>query len=500
MNNFFNLCVNENIKLYKKTSTKIFIILLCFTLIISLIIVNYIEEDNFKKNKDISQNINTKTELENTKTELNFINDNDLLNLSYSQEEINSVKAKLYYYQYSVDNNIILDNGQETNYYKYKIIQELIKLRSQLYSTQDDILNEKIDKLVTILNNNDFNGYIEEEKANVNEQYQNNEINENEKDLLNDIYDIEKTYEVSIDNSKSSVWKANALENIKNDKERLLNLDNSNSQDKKENLKDDISLNMYKLKENIAINSDISNVVNYNDAYIDITQSLIVILITIFFIILAGSSISDEFDNGTIKQLFMLPNKKWKILFSKLIVLVINLIFITIISSIFAQLLGNIFFTNNLRSNYLYILNGQVHSMNSVLYIILKFLSCDIEILIYMLFAMMLSVITISTSSSVGIAMFIYFGSIGLTYAINSANKQSWVKYIPFNNFNIVSRLFKNNISIIPDILKYKENPFVNAITLSFSLKYIIICLVIFVTISFYTFNKKISNGGYFND
>lgn len=500
MTNFCNLCVVEFIKLLKRRSAFLAIICFIFLYIISLLIVNYIKIDNYKKIKNNLNNTNTRQELENVEKNIEFMKKSeDALNSVFSKEEVNLQKVKKYYFEYAINNNIILDNGAKTNYYKYDIIQELIKTKTQLldidinqHLTYDiSLLNEKIKRLENVLNNDDFDGYINYQIQDINDKYQSKEIDETEKETFIYICNLSKKYEIGKYNEYKFIWKSNILEKIKNDKQKLSSQENL-SDKQKSKLNDDILLNVYRLKQNVAINTDNTNIVNYNDAYIDITQILVMLFVIVIFIILAGSNISEEFSNGTIKQIFITPNKKYKILLSKVIVLVISLAFITFISSLLSEIFGNIFFGDDLRTNYLYVSNEKVLIINNSIYIILKFLSCDIQIIIYMFLSLLLSIVTLNTAAAVGITVFIYFGNIGLTYAINKLFKQSWVKYIPFNNFNIVDKLFPNSFSAIPDILVYKQNQFVNSIPLGFSLKYIIICLFIFIVISFLSFNKKI--------
>lgn len=249
MVDFLNLCKNENIKIYKKKSTIIFIFLILFALLVALLITYYLKNQNIIDIQNINSNVKVKEDLTNISQTINFIETNVKDN-NYDYEQLNNLRAQYEYYKYAIDKNIVMDNGNLSNYYKYNIIEKLIDLKSTLYNYNSGeqvlSLNRKIEKLTKIIENNDFNGYIENEKEEINYKYENNVINDNEKQLLLYITKLIKKYNVGKLNDKLSVYKNSLITNIKNEKEELLN-NYSLSIEDKEKLSNDINLAIYRL-------------------------------------------------------------------------------------------------------------------------------------------------------------------------------------------------------------------------------------------------------------
>ena len=232
-----------------------------------------------------------------------------------------------------------------------------------------------------------------------------------------------------------------------------------------------------------------TNIINYSDAYVDIVQALVVLILIIFFIINAGTTISDEFSKGTVKQLLITPNKRWKILLSKIFVLIVNLLFFTLVVSILTQIIAHFIFKMDI-SDYIYYSNNKLLLIDGDIFTIFRFLLSDIEVIIYILFAIMLSTITKNTAVSIGIPIFTYISSLGFMNILNKIINSEFVKFIPFNNFNLLNKIFVNYKSIIPQ-LRSTENIFVNNIQLSFSIKVVLICMLLFLVTTFDSFNKN---------
>ncbi len=204
-------------------------------------------------------------------------------------------------------------------------------------------------------------------------------------------------------------------------------------------------------------------------------------------IIIMGSAISTEISKGTIKFLLFTPNKRWKILLSKILSAVIILIVTSLCFSLIGFLFGNIFFKEE-GLRYLYVQAGEVRELNNLEYTILYFLVSCIEIFVYMVFALMLSTVTRNTSLAVGISIASYVGSGIVMQIINSLIKADWVKFIPFNNFGLADRIFVNNYSY--SVTQYNMQ-MGNNISVSFSLAVLVVCTILMLITTFDSFNKR---------
>lgn len=210
-------------------------------------------------------------------------------------------------------------------------------------------------------------------------------------------------------------------------------------------------------------------------------------LISILMIMIAGSSISTEVSKGTIKFLLFTPNKRWKVLLSKIISAILILLVLTILTSFISVIFGNIFFKDE-ATVYVYISNGVVKSIPNLLYTMLYFLASSIDILVYMLFAFTLSVVTRNTALTVGVSIACYIGSGIVMQIVNQLITADWIKFIPFNNFGLADKIFANNISYMTE---QTMSGFTNNVSVGFSLSVLAVCSILMIITMFDSFNKR---------
>lgn len=163
-------------------------------------------------------------------------------------------------------------------------------------------------------------------------------------------------------------------------------------------------------------------------------------LITILFIILSTSSISDETAKGTIKFLLITPFKRYEILLSKLLSFILTLLFVTIILSLINVIIGNFLFPNT-ANDYIYF-TDKIHVIGTTIYSVLKYILKLPEILIYILLGITLSTTIRNTTIANSITLITYVGSFGILKLINDYPKLNFTKYLPFNNFNLQEKVF----------------------------------------------------------
>lgn len=240
----------------------------------------------------------------------------------------------------------------------------------------------------------------------------------------------------------------------------------------------------YRLENNIPVQSSATS---GRIMYDMLAPSFSLGVISILMIMITGSSISTEVSKGTIKFLLFTPNKRWKVLLAKVISAVIILLVLTILTSFISVIFGNIFFKDE-ATVYVYISNGIVKSIPNMLYTIAYFLTCSIDILVYMLFAFTLSVVTRNTALTVGVSIACYIGSGLIMQIVNQFLTADWLKFIPFNNFGLSDKIFANNISYVAT---QNLSGFTNNASVGFSLSVLAVCSILMIITMFDSFNKR---------
>lgn len=118
----------------------------------------------------------------------------------------------------------------------------------------------------------------------------------------------------------------------------------------------------------------------------------------------------------------------------------------------------------------------------------LYFLAASIDILVYMFFAFMLSVVTRNTAVSVGVGIGCYVGSGIVMNLINLYITADWVKYIPFNNLGIADKIFTSNVSYVT---MQMAGAAMNNVGLGFSLAVLGVSVLLMIITMFDSFNKR---------
>ena len=106
----------------------------------------------------------------------------------------------------------------------------------------------------------------------------------------------------------------------------------------------------------------------------------------------------------------------------------------------------------------------------------------------YLIFALTLSVLTRNTALSVGVSIAAYIGSGTIMSLINSFITADWVKFIPFNNFGVVDRIFASNLSYSA---MQAASGAMNNVSVGFSLAVLGVCAVLMLITMFDSFNKR---------
>jgi len=197
--------------------------------------------------------------------------------------------------------------------------------------------------------------------------------------------------------------------------------------------------------------------------------------ISLFAIIIAAGIVAGEFNSGTIKLLLIRPLKRWKVLLSKYLAVLLFALDALILLFVASFLVGAIFNGfGGVSQPYLAYTNGNVTEVNMLLHIFTTYAYACVNLLMMVTFAFMISTVFRNNSLAVGISLFLMFTG-GLLVTLLS--KYTWVKYVLFAN---------------TDLTVYTDGiPVIKGMTFNFSLLVLAAYFIIFNVISWVVFTKR---------
>lgn len=471
MSKIWKLFVDENIKTWKKLSTKILIIVILIALIGSLAIVKIAEK--ISKSNQTSVN----STLDDGKVFLEGV--------------INSLEEEL--------QNEQLDEQTRKEYEKQlKNYKLLLKYNVSPYKTSwkseaiDKIVNsenELATKIEKTLEDDDFAQYIEIQKQELKKEFDNGAIGEQEyKDQIT-ILDLKEKYEIG-KSEDDPYWKTAILTQIQNAQKSLrTGIDTSDynkkvlTVERKQELEESILMNTYRLEHNMPT---IEYTQNFRTIYEYLAPTFVVAVIAITAIVMAGGAISTEISSGSIKFWALTPNKRWKILTAKILSILFYIIVITLVMSVLTVILGNIFFDTQAET-YLFVKDGNVDELGNAVYLISLYFAKLIPVIIFALFALMLSVLTRNTAVAVSFSVAIYIGNTIAMAIINQFITKDWIRFVPFNNLNIADKIFPNASNPI----SFATDGFATSTSLGFSLAVLGVCAILMLVTMYDSFNRR---------
>ena len=252
----------------------------------------------------------------------------------------------------------------------------------------------------------------------------------------------------------------------------------------KQEYQNEIKMDIYRIENNIVPAEYES--ANYRTTFEILAVMVVTAMIAIFAIIVAGGEISSEVSTGTIKFWALTPNKRWKIMTAKILSVLFYIIVITLIMAILTIACGNIFFDTD-GNEYLYVRNGNVERLGNTLFILGYYFAKIIPIIIFALFALMLSTITRNTAVAVSLSIALYMGNGVVMEIINMFIKKDWIKFVPFNNLNIVDKIFPN----FQNPMAMFGTSFATSTSLTFSLGVLAVCTILILVTMYDSFNKR---------
>lgn len=196
-------------------------------------------------------------------------------------------------------------------------------------------------------------------------------------------------------------------------------------------------------------------------------------LVTLMTIIVSSGIVSAEFSQGTIKMLLARPVKRWKILLSKYITVLLYSLLLTVILFVVTYITSSILFPKVLEDAVTF--SGGEVAANKVLgkALYMMFLGWINTVVISTL-AFMIGTIFRSTSLAIGISIFLYFTGNTIVLFLT---KYDFAKYILFAN---------------TDLTQYETGyVLIDGLSMSFSATVIAVYAVLFLLLSFLSFIKR---------
>lgn len=480
MNKISKLFINENIKTWKKFSTKLLIFVIILALFGTLGLtklmqklnqgIEYIEDDYDWKEY-------VQEELNSYKEELNK---NKLDDETKKAFEITIQK-----YELALQYNIT----PYGDYWKSDVLNTIAELKLEKEETPWDTteLEKQIQEATEILKNDDFAKYMELQKQIAKQELENKEITQQEYDDKIEIIDLKTKYEIG-KNENEEYWKMAIISEIEMLQKNIrTGIDQNTNKvltvEKKNEQEDTIKMDKYRLEHNMP---SLDYTENYRTIFETLAPSFVTAIIAIAAVIIAGGSISTEVSTGTIKFWALTPNKRWKILTAKLLSVLFYIIVITLVVSLLNVVCSNIFFTEA-ANEYIYVKDGEVKTIGNTLYIIETYFAKIIPVIIFTLFALMLSTVTRNTAVAVSFSVAVYMGNGIFMSIVNQFIKKDWVRYIPFNNLNIADKIFAN----AQNPMAMLTNSFATSTSLQFSLAVLGVCAILMLITMYDSFNNK---------
>lgn len=460
-----NLIKNELIKVVKKKSLYIILIVTLIFIIISNILYKYtssFEHDGYYSEEYIS------ILSEQIKT-LNPENPDEIDGYIQAKDDIDLYNLLKQYDTKSWQYTIVLDKGMkyisEINYFTYR--------------NKDNeglqIAKEEYDNFINLLNQGNWRKFAEADLKIAKENKEIGEIPEAdiEIEILQKRLDYNIEYGDNYKNNALSLYKQSKIQinQYKENENKLTHYEKIEYQNAKENLE--------KSKYVIENDKDILNTINARGILINsFTEYELFIIIAI--VIIAGVIVSEEFNKGTIKLLLVRPFKRWKILMSKYIVSLFVIIFMIIFIIIMQLIVGSIVFGTDSFKNPVIEYNHNTNTLEEINILQTIILTAFGKLPIYIAIgtlAFALSTIFTNSAVAITISLLGYMASSIINEFAYHLNIK-WLKFFITPNWDLSQYL-------------YGKLPNMEGINLAFSA---IICLIYFAIMlipTFIAFSKK---------
>lgn len=400
MARFFRLVKNEYIKVFKKLSTKIMIVLIIICALglsgIALFAKHNMESNNYSSYDATGDYQETIDWLKNTNGDPN----------------------EIAMWQYLIDNDIDSDD------WRYDVLSAVFA-----NGTGD------MSGIKKYLDDNDWRGFC---------QYRldNDILTEGEK------WEYQYRLDKDISFDKSNEKKNDLIMTVANAKNTIATMGDAKSdgQNSRAKLEDNIKLALYQLD-----NDKLDNTANQMTLFetdepeqitfwtVFLTSTSLVTVVALLAIVIAGGIVSSEFSQGTVKFLLINPVKRWKILMSKYFtVITVGYIMLCILFVVMIPITGLMHGFDGFSVPYMYVSGGEVKEMPTLLYAAEQYLMKSVEMVVMSTLAFAISSLVRSTALAIGVSVFTMCIGSTVTQLLGQL-RQDWARFLVFANTDLAS-------------------------------------------------------------
>lgn len=400
MARFFRLVKNEYIKVFKKLSTKIMIVLIIICALglsgIALFAKHNMESNNYSSYDATGDYQETIDWLKNTNGDPN----------------------EIAMWQYLIDNDIDSDD------WRYDVLSAVFA-----NGTGD------MSGIKKYLDDNDWRGFC---------QYRldNDILTEGEK------WEYQYRLDKDISFDKSNEKKNDLIMTVANAKNTIATMgdEKSDGQNSRAKLEDNIKLALYQLD-----NDKLDNTANQMTLFetdepeqitfwtVFLTSTSLVTVVALLAIVIAGGIVSSEFSQGTVKFLLINPVKRWKILMSKYFtVITVGYIMLCILFVVMIPITGLMHGFDGFSVPYMYVSGGEVKEMPTLLYAAEQYLMKSVEMVVMSTLAFAISSLVRSTALAIGVSVFTMCIGSTVTRLLGQLG-QDWARFLVFANTDLAS-------------------------------------------------------------
>lgn len=400
MARFFRLVKNEYIKVFKKLSTKIMIVLIIICALglsgIALFAKHNMESNNYSSYDATGDYQETIDWLKNTNGDPN----------------------EIAMWQYLIDNDIDSDD------WRYDVLSAVFA-----NGTGD------MSGIKKYLDDNDWRGFC---------QYRldNDILTEGEK------WEYQYRLDKDISFDKSNEKKNDLIMTVANAKNTIATMGDAKSdgQNSRAKLEDNIKLALYQLD-----NDKLDNTANQMTLFetsepeqitfwtVFLTSTSLVTVVALLAIVIAGGIVSSEFSQGTVKFLLINPVKRWKILMSKYFtVITVGYIMLCILFVVMIPITGLMLGFDGFSTPYIYVSGGEVKEMPTLLYAAEQYLMKSVEMVVMSTLAFAISSLVRSTALAIGVSVFTMCIGSTVTKLLGQLG-QDWARFLVFANTDLAS-------------------------------------------------------------
>ncbi|WP_294098296.1 ABC transporter permease [uncultured Ruminococcus sp.] len=400
MARFFRLVKNEYIKVFKKLSTKIMIVLIIICALglsgIALFAKHNMESNNYSSYDATGDYQKTIDWLKDTNGDPN----------------------EIAMWQYLIDNDIDSDD------WRYDVLSAVFA-----DGTGD------MSGIKKYLDDNDWRGFC---------QYRldNDILTEGEK------WEYQYRLDKDISFDKSNEKKNDLIMTVSNAKNTIATMGDAKSdgQNSRAQLEDNIKLTLYQLD-----NDKLDNTANQMTLFetnepeqitfwtVFLTSTSLVTVVALLAIVIAGGIVSSEFSQGTIKFLLINPVKRWKILMSKYFtVITVGYIMLAILFVVMIPITGLMHGFDGFSVPYMYVSGGEVKEMPTLLYAAEQYLLKSVQMVVMSTLAFAISSLVRSTALAIGVSVFTMCVGSTVTTLLGNLG-QDWARFLVFANTDLSS-------------------------------------------------------------